>query len=414
MRKASLFIQALSIIAATQVMGLICWNLVPRLAPLLLDQAGAAPSVISWTIGTLPQMITLLLTPIVSIWSDNHRSLWGRRRPFLWWSTPLFCMALLGIHLASANDALLSCALILFALCALIPTTLVFYIVPETIPMNYIGRFTAWNGALSSLCAALFNYFGLAWCTRHSLAATIMAIAIYSLAMISLTVIPKSDSIKAPPESSKKSILKIWQLGKSCAKECFGDSKYVLIFLCLGCNQASMILRSLFGILFSTKEIGMEIEKFGRISGICACTGAATAILAGRYVDRHSPLTFFLHGSLLVIAISLAGYFFVHSATSYLIVTILTTTCYSIQSIAYTPLLVTIFPKEKYGQFSSINTTVCTLMVMAGSALGGWLTDYMGYRFMFLWDFILTSIGTVFLLKLKRIYTAAKTPATIS
>lgn len=411
MRKAPLFIQALSLIAVTQVMGLICWNMVPRLSPLLLDHAGASAATISWIIGTLPQMISLLLTPVVSVWSDKHRSVWGRHRPFLWWSAPAFCLTLLGIHFASSNVVLLSCALILFALCALVPSTLVFYLVPETIPLNYIGRFTALNGALSSLCAAAFNYYGLAWCTHHSLTAISITITIYLLALVSLTVIPKNDIAKTVLTKSDMYFTKIWVLGRECAKECFCQRKYMLIFLCMGFNQASMILRTLFGILFSTKEIGMTIEQFGRISGICACVGAVTALLLARHVDRHSPLNFYLHGSLFVIAISLAGFFFVHSATSYFVVAILTTICYSIQSIAYTPLQVALFPKEKFGQFSSINTTICTLMVMAGSALGGWLTQYIGFRFMFLWDFILTTIGTILLLRLKRLH-AAESAAT--
>ena len=404
MRKYHFFIQALSVIVVTQVMGLICWNMIPRLGPLFLEQAGANAATISLLIGTLPQMITLILTPVVSIWSDNHSSAWGRRRPFLWWSAPLFCLALLGIHFASTNVLLLGCALTLFALASLVPSTLVFYLVPETIPREYIGRFTAWNGAISSICAAAYNYFGLAWSSQHSLAAIAFAIALYIVAMFFLLVIPRNDVSENKPPQSPKPFSRIWTLGRSCATECFRDPKYLMIFLCMGFNQASMILRTIFGILFATNDLAMSPKEFGHIGGICSAIGAITAILLGKHVDRHSPATFYLHGSLYVIVISIIGFFFTNSATSYMVIAIITTICYSIQSIAYTPLLVAVFPKEKYGQFSSINSTICTLMVMAGSALGGWLTQHMGFRIMFLWDFILTAMGTMFLLGFKRMH----------
>jgi len=407
-KSPSLLLQALSIIAVTQILGLVCWNMVPRLAPLLLDKSGASPSTISWIIGTLPQALVLVLTPIVSIWSDNHRSHWGRRRPFLWWSAPPFCLALLGIHFAAGNTTLLSCALLLFALCAIVPTTLIFYLIPETIPLHYLGRFTAWDGALSSLCAALFNYYGLAWSTRHSLLAIILACAGYILAMAALTAIPRESpqdqdqpQVSLPP-SNRRPLF--WQTGLSCLQTCWRERIYLLLFLCLGLNQASMILRTLFGILFATKDLGMTIEDFGHISSLCACLGAATAIVLGRLVDRRSPIDFYLHGSLVICAISLIGFFFTRSLGSYRIIAILTTISYSVQAIAYTPLLASILPKDKYGQFSSLNTTVCTLMVMAGSAVGGWLTNYTGFRFMFLWDCLLTGLGTLLLVKIRRLY----------
>ncbi len=403
MRKTSLPVQAFSIIAATQAAGLVCWNLVPRLAPLLLDRAGASPAAISLIIGTLPQLFVLILTPLVSVWSDNHRGQWGRRRPFIWWSAPFFCLSILGIHFAAGNVLFLGCALVIFSLCAIIPATLVFYIVPETIPRNRIGEFTAWNGALSSLCAALFNYCGLDWSVRHPLAAVLAAIAVYAAAAASLAVIPKEEETAEAPEHRPGCVFTlIRDTAVRCVRDSVCEPVYLLFFLSMGFNQASMILRTLFGILFATKDLGMGLDDFGRISGVCAGIGAVTAVFLGRYADRRSPVSFYLRGSLTVAAVSLAGFFWVHSPGSYRIVAILTTVCYSFQSVAYTPLLVSVFPEKKYGQLSGINTAVCTLTVMAGAAAGGWMTGYLGFRFMFLWDFIMTGIGTMLLLKVKQ------------
>ena len=56
-----------------------------------------------------------------------------------------------------------------------------------------------------------------------------------------------------------------------------------------------------------------------------------------------------------VILVSLGGFFFIHSEKSYLLFALLTTTAYAIQGIAYAPLLMRIFPLERYGQFYSVN-----------------------------------------------------------
>jgi len=159
-----------------------------------------------------------------------------------------------------------------------------------------------------------------------------------------------------------------------------------------------MLLRTMFGILFATKDLSMTMDFYGRVSGICALLGALTALVSGRFIDRKGAITLYLHGSYSVIFISLAGYFFIRTPNTYAVIAILTTICYSIQSTAYTPLLVKIFPKHIYGQLSSANSTICSIMVMLGASIGGWLTGLLGYRIMFLWDVFFTTLATACLI----------------
>ena len=68
---------------------------------------------------------------------------------------------------------------------------------------------------------------------------------------------------------------------------------------------------------------------------------------------------------------------------------------YAVQGLADSPLMITILPADKYGQFCSANSMVNSLVVLLGAWLGGYMTDLFGYRVMFIWDFCVTLIATL-------------------
>lgn len=385
----------MAVFCITQVFSLVCWILVPTVSPVLMDKAGASSTTIGWILGTLPQTINFILVPFFCIYSDRTRTRFGRRIPYLAVFAPLICLALLGIGASNGNLVTLSVALVFFALASVVPMSLVFCLVPDAVPPTFIGRFLAWNGAACSLIAACFNAWCLAWTTKHPASAMYLAAGIFAAGSCLLALVRERDY---PPEKVQRqggAAEKILKDILDYLRLCVQDRFFVLLFLCMGLNQASMILRTMFGILFATKGLEIPVESYGTISGCCALLGALTAVIVGWRIDKTHPLRAYSIGSLLVIIISLGAYFFARSLVTYAVISVLTCIIYSIQSTAYTPLLIKFFPPEKYGQYSSANSTISTLFVMLGSAVGGWLTGLLGYRFIFLWDFLFTFLATV-------------------
>src|SRR5438094_9583528 len=56
---------------------------VPPTLQILLRTFGASALISGLLLGSLPQVIAMLLGPVVSFKSDRHRGRWGRRIPFL-------------------------------------------------------------------------------------------------------------------------------------------------------------------------------------------------------------------------------------------------------------------------------------------------------------------------------------------
>ena len=75
---------------ATQTLGLVCYNLLPNVKPILLDNAGADAKQISLILATLPNAISFVLCPLISTISDKTRTRIGRRMPYLIFFCPGF------------------------------------------------------------------------------------------------------------------------------------------------------------------------------------------------------------------------------------------------------------------------------------------------------------------------------------
>src|SRR5947209_3695113 len=80
-----------------------CLNLMdsgvaPNLALIQLRKMGASSFTISILTVALVEVLAIVFVPIISTWSDRHRSAMGRRMPFMLWATPplALCLGILG------------------------------------------------------------------------------------------------------------------------------------------------------------------------------------------------------------------------------------------------------------------------------------------------------------------------------
>lgn len=62
--------------------------LTPTLLPLMLKNHNANNLTIGLLVGSLPSLLNFIINPIVSTSSDRTRSRWGRRIPYLMFSSP--------------------------------------------------------------------------------------------------------------------------------------------------------------------------------------------------------------------------------------------------------------------------------------------------------------------------------------
>lgn len=398
---------------ATQTLGLVCYNLLPNVKPILLDNAGADAKQISLILATLPNAISFVLCPLISTISDKTRTRIGRRMPYLIFSAPVLALLLvmiafyheitafvIGVVPAFGNINgelwVLAILMLVFQIVFLFPGSVVYYLVADVIPKDFIGRYTAVATVCSSAITAGFNFFLLKASVENTKLMFILLGVIYLAVYILLLCTvkegeypPLSDDI----DKSKSSVARGYEYFLLFFKECFGHKIYILLFLSTGLNQASNICRGMYNVLFATKDIGVSVELFGKIMGIGSIIAMVAVFFMGKLMDKFHPMFLYIYGGILIIITNIFGYYFVYTPLTFGIIGVVTALMYAVQGVAGTPLLVNMLPMDKFGQFASANSMVNSVVVILGSYLGGYLTHLFGYRVMFIWDFAVTTIA---------------------
>jgi maltose/moltooligosaccharide transporter len=206
-------------------------------------------------------------------------------------------------------------------------------------------------------------------------------------------------------------------------RQCFSRKIYIFLALCTGLNAASNICRGMFNMLFATKELGLSFALVGKIAAIGSLISAMLVFCFGKLMDKTHPMLIYFVGGILIMLVNVFGYFFVYAKPvtyegsiaifgmshtfhyswtyaqlSYGVIAVVTALMYAFQNLANTPLQVSIFPMEKFGQYASSNSMVINVTLIIASAIGGVVTQHLGYRVMFVWDFIVTGMATLALL----------------
>ena len=141
----------------------------------LLRKYEASDLLSSLLLGSIPACMTVLLWPVVSVWSDRTRTRWGRRIPFLFIPTPLVAGAMAGLAYAPELGAWLQQAVggggnlktyilsvfgvfwILFEVFAMVTNSVFYGLVNDTVPRALIGRFYALFRMASLGAGVYFN-----------------------------------------------------------------------------------------------------------------------------------------------------------------------------------------------------------------------------------------------------------------
>ena len=144
-----------------------------------------------------------------------------------------------------------------------------------------------------------------------------------------------------------------------------------------------------------------EIVKIGFI-GNGALVGLVITLPWGLLVDKFHPIRVYVIGMLLVMASSIYGFYFVKDAASFHIVTVMLAIVYAVQWVSNLPLLIALLPKDRYGQFCSALSIFSSLVMIVAPLAAGWVIKIFGYRFIFMWDLVFTSIAMIFMVLMYR------------
>ncbi len=408
-------------------------NIWPNILPLMLKSQGASNAVLAITITTIPSAMNFVLNPIISTASDRYRGRRGRRIPFLLAATPFITLflILLGFSpelgrllksLAAPSSSLSTTSLTIGVICSLVicfrffelfVNTVFWYLFNDVVPTAFMGRFVAFFRMVGAVAGALFNFLLFRYAESHTSQIFFGVAVLYGVAFI-LMCLNVKEGPYPPPDPLRKSTESLLAVIATFFRECFSHRIFRLVYYYNTLFAAANAINAF--LIFFAFSIGLDLGGYGNIIGTAGLVGALLMYPMGSLVDRFHPIRVMFvaqFGFCLAMAGKLIFLFFdfskeaafwVFAATSVAAIPITTA-----NAAAGLPMLMRIFPRERFGQFCSANAMCAALGTMSGGALAGVFLDLLKphfshadycYRFVPLWSlaFMIPTVLCTFLI----------------
>ncbi|XHR31102.1 MAG: MFS transporter [Chthoniobacteraceae bacterium] len=377
----------------------------PSIMPLKFRSLGASNVEIGLILGTIPAVVYSILNPIISFKSDRHRSRLGRRIPFILYSLPflVFCLVCLGfgdrigfwIHAHVLGSSSLSpntvaiwtigVLMVMFTFFNTFVTSIFWYLFNDVVPDHLLARFMSWFRMISMLSTTLYNFCIFRYANTHSMQILVGAALLYFFGFGLMCRNIREGKYPPPSpyvdgESGPISAIKTY------AKECLTIKHYWYQWLATFLFATSAGVGT-FGLFFNL-AIGLDLQNIGFING---CNNLLIAVLvlgSGWFADRYHPIRVVIIGLIFNIFLVIPGSmiwlvwhpsprvaFWVAMANSLC----LAAPFQAMWAMADPPLLMRLFPHERYGQFCSTNAIWRSVGAIVGGGLAGACLDVISH-----------------------------------
>jgi maltose/moltooligosaccharide transporter len=374
---------------------------------LKFNELGASNMQIGLILSTIPAIVYAGLNPIVSFKSDRHRGRLGRRIPFILATLPFLVICLIGLGFgakigfwvhhrlglgATPNSAALwtiAVILVAFTFFNSFVTSVFWYLFNDVVPEVLLARFMSWFRLIAMLSASLYQFCIFRFADTHTAAIFVGAALLY-LVGFGLMCLNVREGKYPPPPPYVNGRSGLRGAIASYGKECHSHSLYWYMWMATFIGSIGGAGAGAFGLLF-LKSIGLDNARIGYLNGTSNVAVAVLILGSGWLADRIHPIRVVRIGVilqlLLVLPASLIWIVWHPSPAmafwvSMAIALGLTAPVSALVGVWDPPLLMRLFPRERYGQFCSANA----IWRAAGGIIGGLLTG------VFL-DFIARRIG---------------------
>ena len=392
-------------------------QVMPSLFPLMLKDNHASNTAIGYIMGTIPGVLGFAVGPILSYKSDRCRSRFGRRVPFMVAALPFIVGVLCLIPFApELTQALVRTGWGLKALTwglpvapVLVSFTLLYtlytifnaicaspysWLLVDVVPQAYMGRFMSLMRVFTLCASFAFNYFVMGLAERH-LHAVFVGVAIaYGLGFGIVCWRVREPPL--PPQPPARPSAPWYDGAREILVRCFTKQIYLWIYLAMMLYGWAALSGNLFDILFMRDTLGMNLATLGKIRAWTSILVIPLSYVFGTLVDRWRPAVAIMPALAIYAAGKLACFFFIHSATSYFVWTLLTNVAayfWGVTAAAYLP---TLLPREDYGQFSTALGLVSGISLLFMNPFCGWCFDqWKDYRYVYVWTVVFMLLGVL-------------------
>ena len=365
-------------------------NVLPTILPLQLRAMGCSPSAMSILTGTIPNIIIMTVTPVISFKSDRTRSRWGRRIPYMLVTTPfvvLFLIPLgftkqiaawssahagwLAAHgLTPAGSALVIVGVLLvgFTFFSDFANSVYWYLFADVVPEETMGRFMGLFRLVGAFAGFLFNTFVFKHAETHTELIYIVAGATYLIGFTLMCFKVKEGEYPTVGDDSRKPTV-FGQAG-IYFRECFTDPVAVAFFI-FNMVWAVSNACAMFKIFFYRETAGISLAEIGRVSGWTGLIALLVMYPTGMIVDYFKPLPTLLLTTILLIPATFLGYY-IHDYTTYVVISLIGLPLNMVWDATTYPAMVQVLPKDRFGQFCSANSLTRSLVRIFLALVGAW------------------------------------------
>lgn len=367
----------------------------PSLLVMQLKDHGVSNQAMAVLLTMIVNVLGTTLAPVVSYSSDRFRSRWGRRRPFLMFATPFITLFLLLIPWSPEITAMLlkinwvqtflklfpttplvlvfGVLIVLFQIFNMFISTVYYYLIPDTVPEPFIGRFYGWFRLFGILASLIFNWFVYGHAHAHMRLLFAVFAGLYAVSFTLMCWRVREGEYPDVKEGHGHWFSPI----KNYMKECFTHRRFWLIFLVYAAVQWSTSA-NIFTLLFYRDEIGLTETEFGRLVAIANILILILSVPFGTMVDRLGSQKSLMIGLSVGIIISLLAFFMIHSRMTAFILGFAVNIAVFMAFISFGKWTVDMYPRAQYGQFASAAVIISSIGIALFSPLIGKLADLLG------------------------------------
>lgn len=410
-------------------------TVVTNAVTLRVKSLGASDTLMAIILTTIAGVFNMTVCPAVSFKSDRYRGKrWGRRIYFIISTLPMFCAAMLlfgfsgyigdglavligkvkSVSPAAVTLGVIALVMVMYQFYRMFVASVIYYIYNDVIPQQFQARVIGAVQVVTVASGAIFNFWFFHYCKDYFTVLLVAAAVVYAVGVGVMCFFVKEPVLPPLTETEKKQsnggagVL-------TFMRESFSHPFYWYGFVGDAFWSVATAINTY--LLFFYMEMGIDLAGIGKISGIAGIVGMFLSIgiatVGAIFVDRWHPFRVNFYARVFMLLVPIVGLkwiFFTPSPQNffwiYLVNEIVLLTVNYVVGISGMPRLMRIFPKSRFGQFSSAGAMFRSILVLImGLVLGGCIDlgrvllgggDFV-YRFLWVWRAAWTAAGLFFL-----------------
>ena len=389
--------------------------------PLYLKDLQASNTLIGVMMGSIGGIINIFFLPGISRKSDECRSRWGRRIPFLAIATPLKVGSLImigfapevggwifthvvhpiipGVPLQTVLLSWLCIFIVAFHYLGMVFNNAFSWLMFDVVPQGLMARFLAWFRIIGTAASVAFMWYIFPSIMTHRKEICV-GLGLFYL-VVFLLMCYKVKEGEYPPVVPVEKKPNLFQAFGGYFRSCLAVPIYRNYFI-------SGMISSVFGcagpffLLFYRDTLGISLDDLGKIFAATSVISICILAPMGWLCDKFSPLRVGIVGMAGMQTVTFLSFFFIHDKQSLFIMMVLGSLISAAWGIGSAAINMKLFPQAKFGQFfAATNIFGCGIGVL-GNYLAGTFMDAMhsNYRMAYLWQ----GMGILALIPLYLVY----------